>query len=108
MHLPDVSFFAASEEELRMPVALRRSLLCLAVCAAFIVTVPSVTKAGPDEIPVKSFKNDHDTVIIDVSKDKVVDPSEVELVLKIAPALHWHKKIKAFASSGVIDSLPEN
>src|SRR5438046_1778033 len=71
---------------------------------AVALTLPAVAKAGPDEIPLKDLKNDNDHITITVEEGKVAK-DEVEFVLRIAPRITWHKKLKAFSGTGFLAEI---
>jgi hypothetical protein len=82
---------------------MRIRTLALVVCGV-LSAAPSSAQAGTDEIPLRDVKNDRDTIRISVEEGKVAK-DEVEFVLKLAPALHHHKKIKAFSATGAVGEI---
>jgi hypothetical protein len=81
-------------------------LMRVAAAAALFLCGVTAVQAGPDEIPkpLKDVNNNDDVILITVEQDKV-GKDEVEFVLKIAPKISWHKKIKAFSATGVLSEI---
>lgn len=75
-----------------------------AVVLAIILSGATAAQAGPDEIPLKDHKNDHDHIRITVEGGKVA-MDEVEIVLTIAPKIHMFKKVRAFTSTGDVGTI---
>jgi hypothetical protein len=66
----------------------------------------TVVRAEPDEVPkpLTEVKNDNDHIPITVAKEKVAK-DKVEFVLKIAPNMTWHKKLRAFSGTGTLGEI---
>jgi hypothetical protein len=92
-------------EKFLLQSSIRRAAMFVRVTSlCFVLIGVQTVQAGPTEIPLKDLKNDNDKIIIRVEEGKVWK-SEVEFVLKIAPKITWHKKLKAFSRTGFLGEI---